>query len=72
MPEVSLIMRRGFLWAAEGKKRTEEYYVASIYGNAIQAWTTVNKKSASQAIPKKQTGGSYEETKNRYHWLWKY
>lgn len=23
MPEVSLIMRRGFLWAAEGKKRTE-------------------------------------------------
>jgi uncharacterized protein len=33
MPEVSQIMRRGFLWAAEGKKRAEELDIASIYGN---------------------------------------
>lgn len=31
MPEVTLIMRRGFLWAAEGKKRAESELV-STYG----------------------------------------
>ncbi|WP_026565164.1 ThuA domain-containing protein [Bacillus sp. UNC41MFS5] len=34
MPEVSRIMRRGFMWAAEGRKRSEELGAASIYGNA--------------------------------------
>lgn len=33
MPEVTLIMRRGFLWAAEGKKRAEGVDVAALYGN---------------------------------------
>jgi uncharacterized protein len=33
MPEVSLIMRRGFLWAAEGKKRIENVDTASSYEN---------------------------------------
>jgi uncharacterized protein len=33
MPEVSLIMRRGFLWAAEGKKRTDSLEPPSVYGN---------------------------------------
>lgn len=35
MPEVTLIMRRGFLWAAEGKKRAEGVDVAALYGNGL-------------------------------------
>ena len=61
MPEVTEIMRRGFLWAAEGRKHTRE---AELRFNHIRVWEIVNKV--------RNGGDNYEKNQSGYHWLWKY
>ncbi len=49
MPEVTEIMRRGFLWAAERKRFVDESIAKvkfySGMGDSTPEWETVNKQS---------------------------